>query len=121
MVTIPFLITIVCNAFIGTLPLLGPVIAGFLAGLLIRKVPPAMVVGFLGAIIGGIFSRTFLLYSNHGWHYRLLHEFGYTSGYYIGLILEGNVFFSALYFGLLGLSGGFAGAYLFKRIKENHK
>lgn len=80
-----------------------------------------MAVGFLGAIIGGVFSRTFLLYSDIGWHHRLLHAFGYTSGHYTGMVIQGNIFFSALYFGLLGLSGGFAGVYLFKRIKGYRK
>ena len=62
MLTVPFFISIIINATIGTFPLLGPVISGFISGIIIGRKNTAMVVGFLGSIIGGIFCRIFLLY-----------------------------------------------------------
>lgn len=121
MLTVPFLISIVLNALIGTLPLLGPMVSGFLVGILIGKKNPAMVVGFLGAIIGGVFCRVFLFYPDNGWHHFLLNFFGQQSGQYAGIVIRGNPFFFALYFGLLGMLGGLASAFVLNKMKNIRK
>lgn len=121
MLTILFLISILLNAVLGTLPVIGPIIAGFVTALLIREKNSAMVVSFLAAIIGGVLCRVFLLYSNNGWHHWLLNLFGYSLGRYTALVIEGNIFFFALYFGLLGLSGGLVGAYFFNMMFKNKR
>lgn len=119
MLTIPFLISILLNAVVGTLPVVGPIIAGLVTALLIREKNTAMVVSFLAAIIGGVLCRIFLLYSDSGWHHWLLNIFGFSWGSYTALVIEGNIFFFSLYFGLLGLSGGLVGAYFFNMMFKN--
>jgi hypothetical protein len=121
MLTIPFLLSIFLNAVIGTIPFLGPVIAGFLIGILIGKKNPAMVVGFLGAIIGGVFCRVFLSYPDNGWYHHLLNLFGHKSGQCAGMIIQGSPFFFALYFGLLGILGGLTGSFFLNKMKDLRK
>jgi len=118
MITVPFFISIIISAAIGTLPVLGPVISGLSAGLMIGRKNTAMVVGFLGAIIGGVFCRIFLLYPDNAWHFRLLTSLGSLVGEYLEIIIRGNIFFSALYFGLLGILGGFTGVLVSNRIRK---
>ena len=118
MITVPFFISIIVNTALGTLPVLGPVISGFSAGIIIGRENTAMVIGFLGAIFGGIFCRIFLLYPDNTWHFRLLQLLGSNIGEYLEVIIRGNIFFSALYFGLLGMLGGFLGALLSLELKN---
>jgi len=118
MITVPFFISIIVNAAIGTLPVLGPVISGFSAGIIIGRENTAMVIGFLGSIFGGVFCRIFLLYPDNTWHFRLLQLLGSNIGEYLEVIIRGNIFFSALYFGLLGMLGGFLGALLSLELKN---
>ena len=118
MITVPFFISIIVNTALGTLPVLGPVISGFSAGIIIGRENTAMVIGFLGAIFGGIFCRIFLLYPDNVWHFRLLNLLGDNIGDYLEIIIRGNIFFSSLYFGLLGILGGFLGALVIIRIKK---
>ncbi|MFW6149463.1 MAG: hypothetical protein ACOC6D_06365 [Atribacterota bacterium] len=109
MLTIPFLLSIILNALIGTIPLLGPMLSGFLVGIIVEKKYPAMVIGFLGAIIGGVFCRIFLLFPDNVWHYNLLYLFGGEFAHYFTKIIQGNPFYFMLYFGFLGIIGGFIG------------
>ena len=118
MITVPFFISIIVNAAIGTLPVLGPVISGFSAGIIIGRENTAMVIGFLGSIFGGVFCRIFLLYPDNTWHFRLLQLLGSNIGEYLEVIIRGNIFFSALYFGLLGILGGYLGALLSLELKN---
>jgi hypothetical protein len=118
MLTIPFLISIGANALIGTLPVLGPIISGFLIGAIIGRKDSAMVVGFLGAIIGGVFCRIFLLNSAYGWHHHLLGLLGNGIGQYAEIIIRGNPFYFVLYFGFLGMVGGLAGALIQNKMKQ---
>lgn len=111
----------IVSTLIGTLPLLGPVISGFFAGIMIRKRSPALVVGFLGVMIGGIFCRILLLYPDNSWHQDLLDIFGNKIGHLSGIIIQGNPFFFALYFGLLGTLGGYTGAFLFGKTKDSQE
>ena len=120
MITVPFFISIIISAAIGTFPVLGPVISGFSAGIIIGRKDTAMVVGFLGAIIGGVFCRIFLLYPDNAWHFRLLNSLGSLIGEYFEIIIRGNIFFSALYFGLLGILGGLIGAIIMGHIKKSN-
>ena len=113
--TIPFFLSMITSTLIGTLPLLGPVISGFLPGIMIKKKSPALAVGFLGTIMGGIFCRIMLLYPENSWTQELLYLFGDQIGYLTEMIVQGNPFFFALYFGLLGTLGGLAGAILFRK------
>ncbi len=109
MLTIPFLLSIILNALIGTIPLIGPILSGFLVGVIIGKKYPAMVIGFLGAIIGGVFCRIFLLFPDNIWHNNLLFLLGDEFAHYFAKIIQGNPFYFMLYFGLLGIIGGFIG------------
>ena len=118
MITVPFFISIIISAAIGTFPVLGPVISGLSAGIMIGRKDTAMVVGFLGAIIGGVFCRIFLLYPDNAWHFGLLNSLGSLIGEYLEIIIRGNIFFSALYFGLLGILGGFTGVLVSNRIRK---
>lgn len=118
MVTVPFFISIIVNAAIGTFPVLGPVVSGFSAGIVIGRENTAMVIGFLGSIFGGVFCRIFLLYPDNIWHFRLLQLLGSNIGEYLEVIIRGNIFFSALYFGLLGILGGYLGALLSLELKN---
>ncbi len=118
MVTIIFLITIIFNTALGTIPLLGPVISGVFTGLLAGTRDLAMAIAFWGAIIGGALCRSFLNYAENTWHYYLLNIFGKTAAHYAGLIIRGNLFFLALYFGLAGVSGAFTGSFLRNKIKK---
>lgn len=118
MLTIPFFISIIINAVIGTFPVLGSVISGLSAGIIIGRKNTAMVVGFLGAIIGGVFCRIFLLYPDNVWHFRLLNLLGSQIGEYLEIIIRGNIFYSALYFGLLGILGGLIGVVIIARIRK---
>jgi len=118
MVTVPFFISIIVNAAIGTFPVLGPVLSGFSAGIVIGRENTAMVIGFLGSIFGGVFCRIFLLYPDNIWHSRLLQLLGSNIGEYLEVIIRGNIFFSALYFGLLGILGGYLGALLSLELKN---
>jgi len=119
MITVPFFVSIILSAFIGTFPIFGPLISGFSAGAIISKKNIAMVVGFLGAIIGGVFCRIFLLYPNNTWHFRILNSFGNQMGKYLEVIIRGNIFFSALYFGLLGILGAYIGSFAITCIKKS--
>jgi len=119
MITVPFFISIIISAAIGTFPVLGPVISGLSAGIMIGRKDTAMVVGFLGAIIGGVFCRIFLLYPDNAWHFGLLNSLGSLIGEYLEIIIRGNIFFSALYFGLLGILGGFTGVLVSNRIRKS--
>lgn len=116
MLTIPFLISIILNAAIGTLPVLGPILSGIFVGAMIGKKNPAMVVGFLGAIIGGVFCRIFLFYPENVWYRYLLNLLGSEAGKYAERVILSNIFFFALYFGLLGLLGGFVGAFVMNKM-----
>ena len=120
MITVPFFISIIISAAIGTFPVLGPVISGLSTGIIIGRKDTAMVVGFLGAIIGGVFCRIFLLYPDNAWHSRLLNSLGSLIGEYLEIIIRGNIFFSALYFGLLGILGGLIGAIIMGHIKKSN-
>jgi hypothetical protein len=119
MLTIPFLVSIFINAIIGTLPVLGPLLSGILIGMIVRKKNLAMVVAFIGSIMGGVFCRIFLLYPDNEWHRYLLNILGSQVGQYAGIIIRGNIFFFALYFGLLGIMGGFTGALFINRIRKS--
>jgi hypothetical protein len=118
MVTIIFLITIIFNTALGTIPLLGPVISGVFTGLLAGTRDLAMAIAFWGAIIGGALCRVFLNYTGNTWHYHLLNIFGKTIAHYTEIVVRGNLFFLALYFGLAGISGAFIGAFLKNKIKN---
>ena len=118
MLTIPFLLSIVLNASIGTIPLMGPILSGSLAGVIIGKKYPAMVVGFLGVIIGGIFCRIFLLFPDNDWHYNLLYFWGDELAFYFTKIIQGNPFYFLLYFGLSGIMGGFIGWIALTKIRD---
>jgi len=119
MLTIPFLVSIFINTIIGTLPVLGPLLSGILIGMIVRKKNLAMVVAFIGSIMGGVFCRIFLLYPDNEWHRYLLNILGSQVGRYAGIIIRGNIFFFALYFGLLGIMGGFTGALFINRIRKS--
>lgn len=119
MLTVPFFISIIINATIGTFPVLGPVISGLSAGIIIGRANTAMIVGFLGAIIGGVWCRIFLLYPDNIWHFRLLNLLGSQIGEFLEIIIRGNIFFSALYFGLLGILGGLIGAVVIGQVRKS--
>lgn len=119
MVTIIFMITIIFNTALGTIPLLGPVISGIIAGFLAGKRDMAMAIAFWGAIIGGALGRVFLNYSENTWHHYLLNIFGKTVANYTKIIIiRGNLFFLALYFGLASILGAFIGAFLKNKFKK---
>lgn len=118
MITVPFFVSIILSTAIGTLPIIGPIISGLSAGLLIGRKDTAMIIGFLGSILGGVFCRIFLLYPGNVWHFRLLNSMGSKTGDYFEMIIRGNIFFSALYFGLLGILGGLIGTIVITRIKK---
>jgi hypothetical protein len=119
MISVPFFISIAISSAIGTFPLLGPLLSGLSAGLIIGRKDTSMVVGFLGSILGGVFCRIFLLYPENVWHFRLLNLFGKQIGEYLEIVIRGNIFFSALYFGLLGILGGLLGAVIIGQIKKS--
>ena len=118
MVTIFLSLAIFINTLLGTLPLIGPFISGVLMGIIIGKKELAMVVGFWGAVIGGAFSKIFLSFPQNRWHQNLLTAFGEKIAHYLQLIMVGNLFWSVLYFGLLGILGSYTGALLKDRFKE---
>ena len=118
MVTIFLLLTIIINALLGTLPLIGPIISGILMGIIIGKKELAMVIGFWGAVMGGAFSKIFLSFPQDRWHQKLLTAFGEEIAHYMQLIMEGNLFLLALYFGLAGILSTYAGASLKSKFKE---
>jgi hypothetical protein len=119
MVTTILLITIFLNIALGTIPLAGPVISGIFTGLLVGTRDLAMAIAFWGAIIGGALCRVFLNYAGNTWHHYLLNLFGKTAAHYTELVIRGNLFFLALYFGLTGVLGTFIGAFLKNKIKKN--
>ena len=119
MITAPFLISVIISAVFGTFPILGPFVSGIAAGITIGQKNTAMVIGFLGAIIGGVFCRIFLLYPDNIWHFRLLNSFGSQIEKYLENIIRGNIFFSALYFGSLGILGGLIGWVIMGHIKSH--
>ncbi|MDD3657034.1 MAG: hypothetical protein PHI72_09800 [Atribacterota bacterium] len=118
MVTIILLLTIVATAVLGTLPLFGPILSGALAGFMAAKKEPALVIGFLGAIIGGVFCRILFSYSENTWHQNLITLFGSRAAHYTEIIIRGNLFSLVLYFGLIGLIGAYAGIFLSNRRKK---
>jgi len=118
MLTIPFLLSIILNALIGIIPIMGPMSSGFLVGAIIGKKNQAMVVGFLGAIIGGVFCRIFLLFPDNEWHYNLLNLLGNELANYFGKIIQGNPFYFMLYFGSLGIIGGFIGGFILTKTRN---
>lgn len=118
MISVPFFISSMISAAIGTLPVFGPLVSGISAGIIIGRKNTAMVVGFLGSTLGGVFCRIFLLYPENVWHLRLLNLLGKQIGEYLEIIIRGNIFFSALYFGLLGILGGLIGALVITWIKK---
>ena len=121
MVTIIFLITIFSNIVLGTIPLVGPVISGVLTGFLVGKRDLSMAIAFWGAIIGGALCRVFLNYAGNTWHHYLLNIFGKTIAHYTEIVVRGNLFFLALYFGLAGVFGAFIGAFLKNKIKKTSR
>jgi hypothetical protein len=123
MITVPFLITIIIGTAIGTFPLVGPLFSGLSAGIIIGRRDTAMVIAFLGTILGGVFCRIFLLYPENIWHFHLLYLLGNNIGDYLELIIRGNIFFSALYFGILGILGGLMGVNIISKIRgyKNHR
>lgn len=118
MVAIFLFLTIFLNTFLGTLPLIGPLISGALMGIIIGKKELAMVVGFWGAVIGGALSKISLSFPQNRWHQKLLTAFGGEIAHYLQLIMEGNLFLQAVYFGLLGILGTYVGALLKNKFKE---
>ena len=118
MVTTILLITIFLNIALGTIPLAGPVISGIFTGLLADTRDLAMAIAFWGAIIGGALCRVFFNYAGNIWHHYLLNLFGKTAAHYTELVIRGNLFFLALYFGLTGVLGTFIGAFLKNKIKK---
>lgn len=118
MVTVVFLLTVVLNTVIGTIPFLGPLFSGFFTGIIAEKKDLAMAVAFWGGVIGGALCRIFLNYPRNFWHHYLLNIFGKTAAHYIEIIIRGNLFFLALYFGLTGILGAFIGAFLKNQIKR---
>ncbi len=109
---------ILLNIALGTISLAGPVISGIFTGLLAGTRDLAMAIAFWGAVIGGVLCRVFFNYAGNIWHHYLLNLFGKTAAHYTELVIRGNLFFLALYFGLTGVLGTFIGAFLKNKIKK---
>jgi len=118
MVSIIFLLTIILNTLIGTIPFWGPLFSGIFTGIITEKKDLAVAVAFWGAVIGGALCRIFLNYPRNFWHSYLLNIFGKTVAHYTKTIITGNLFFLVLYFGLTGILGAFIGAFLKNQIKR---
>lgn len=118
MVTVILLFAIFVNTLLGTLPLFGPMISGMVMGMIIGEKDLARVISFLGAIIGGVWSRILLSYPQNTWHQYLLTFFGKTAAYYAEIIIKGNLFFLVFYFGLLGVLGAYSGVLIKNYLKK---
>lgn len=119
MVTIFILLTIIFNAILGTLPLLGPVIAGMVSGIIVGIRDLALVIAFWGAVIGGVFARIFLNFPENSWHKYLLNLFGQQAAHQTEIIFKGSLFYLVLYFGLAGVSGAYLGVLLKNSYKKS--
>jgi hypothetical protein len=103
------LVGIIAMSFLGFIPLFGPPLAGFIAGLIVRGAGKGALAGFLSGSFGGILALLILpgLGGLVGTFSGGL--FGGVLGGTVGTILGGGIFISTLYFGLLGLVGGALG------------
>lgn len=119
MVTIFILLTIIFNAILGTLPLLGPAISGMISGIMVGKRDLALVIAFWGAVIGGVFTRIFLNFPENSWHKYLLNLLGQQAAHQTEIILKGSLFYLVLYFGLAGVSGAYLGVLLKNSYKKS--
>ncbi|MGB2783596.1 MAG: DUF5518 domain-containing protein [Atribacterota bacterium] len=103
------LVGIIAMAFLGFIPLFGPLLAGFIAGLIVRETGKGALAGFLSGSFGGILAL-FILPSLGGLVGTVSGGLlGGALGGMFGAILGGGIFISTLYFGLLGLVGGALG------------
>lgn len=100
---------IISMAVLGSIPLFGPLLAGFIAGLIVRGAGSGALAGFLSGSIGGILAM-FVLTSLGGVVGSVTGGLlGGVLGGMFGAIIGGGVFIATLYFGLLGLIGGALG------------
>ncbi len=103
------LVGIIAMSFLGFIPLFGPPLAGFIAGLIVRGAGKGALAGFLSGSFGGILAL--LILPGLGGLVGTVSGglFGGVLGGTVGTILGGGIFISTLYFGLLGLVGGALG------------
>jgi len=100
---------IIAMSVLGIIPFFGPLLAGFIAGLMVRETGKGALAGFLSGSFGGILALFILPGLGSLLGIASGGILGGTLGGIFGVILGGGIFISTLYFGLLGLIGGVLG------------
>ena len=109
------IVGIIAMSFLGFIPLFGPLLAGFIVGLIVKEPGRGALAGFLSGSVGGILAL--LILPGLGGLIGTVSGglFGGLLGGMFGAILGGGIFISTLYFGLLGLVGGALGGLIKSR------
>jgi len=100
------LVGIIAMYFLGFIPLSGPLLTGFITGLIVKEAGKGALAGFFSGSFGGILAL--LILPSLGGFVSIASGglLGGALGGMLGVILGGGIFISTLYFGLLGLVGG---------------
>ena len=109
------LVGIIAMSVLGLIPLFGPILAGFITGLIVKKTGKGALAGFLSGSFGGILALFILPGLGGVLGTAFGGILGGTLGGIFGAILGGGIFISTLYFGLLGLIGGALGGLVSSR------
>ena len=102
----------IAMALLGYIPVIGYILAGFLAGIIVKDAGGGALAGFLSGTIQGVIATVFFTAMDGVWGA----VFGYPPGALPSVILRaasgGIIIIAMLYCGILGLVGGAIGGAL---------
>jgi hypothetical protein len=102
-------------ALMARVPFFGPIIAGFIAGLIARGGGRGLLAGFISGIIVALLAIIGVTGAGIWLGSLMFGPAGAAAGGAVAAVIAGGILILGAYFGLLGLCGGFLGGLISRR------
>ncbi len=115
MIVLAVMVGAILMAVLGEIPIVGPMIAGFVAGVMVGGIGRGALAGFLSGTFLAVLATIILATSGVFIGGLAMGPTGAAAGGLAGVVMGAGFFIAELYFGILGLVGGIIGGALRKR------